>query len=85
MFPLGPPSPLGFPVRREDWYYIGDLFVSATVVVYPGELVGVSERVYTQLTGMDLRGGGQDHPDDMIVVHYPQMVILLEKNGFNKF
>jgi len=74
--------PLGWPVRREDWYYINEAFVSATVTVYPGEIVGLSEKNYNKLAGLEW---GEDLGEgDIVVVKYHQMATLLEKNGFVK-
>ncbi len=76
-------NPLGIPVRREDWYLITESFSTATVTVYAGEVVGCSRKVFTQLSGWDPPGEGEE--DRVVVIQYADVVQLLKKNGFRKF
>jgi hypothetical protein len=84
MIPPGPPGPrpaLGWPIRKEDWYYITDELVTCTVVVYPGELVSVPEKVWLQLKNGEVRDSTGER-EDVMLVKYDVLVPILEKNGF---
>ena len=76
------PGPLGKPLRHEDWYYITDTALTTCIVtVYPGEVVGVPEKIFLQLTeGVVARELPGD--DKVLLVGYAALVKLLEHNGF---
>jgi hypothetical protein len=77
-----PSSPLGKPVRREDWYYITEnSMASCAVTVYPGELVVIQKKVYDGLAKSEIAtaDGGVA---GVYLVHYDDLEALLTKNGF---
>jgi hypothetical protein len=80
----GPMPPLGWPIRHEDWYFIKDSFTTATVTVYPGEVVGCSVKNYNELAGLHDPSNTNDDPSEVVVLQYPEMAELLTKNGFIK-
>ena len=76
-------NPLGDPIRREDWYYITkDSLVTCSVVVYPGEIVGVPEKTYKVLESGEIDSSKYRVGDNIYLVAYHTLVPLLEKNGF---
>ena len=77
----GPARP-GRPVRTEDWYFITkDSLVTCTVVVYPGEVVGVPTKIYEQLKNGNTSPIQYDK-GKLILLQYSDLVPLLEKSGF---
>ncbi len=77
--------PLGWPIRKEDWYYITDTLVSATVTVYSGELVGCTEATYNRLiTKGKMVPDQEGESEEVYLVQYGQMREMLERNGFKQ-
>lgn len=82
--PPGRPSPLGTPVRREEWYIIANnSLTTCTVSVYPGEVVGLQQKVYEQLESGVVQTTEDYKPGDAIyLIQYERAAELLRKNGF---